>query len=332
VLRDLVIENGPGNAVVLQGAHRLVMERVTIIGVGDDGAASPSNDLVYAQDGSHDVILRNCNFINAGRTHILTRGSHRWRVTGCVFDGNESVTDQHGASLSIGSNGPACDDWVYADNLWRNCDGTGMIAVMGARHIVTGCLFINSRGSHQSVGSIAGWSGPLFSDSTFAHNTFVQEAGSDITGFGIRVQTGDGNNSYNNLFIGAGASVFVLGGENAQAEGNAFAGTFSPKSRTPGSTRERWEALPLLDAEYRPLRPIPLTAGAPNFGRSTVGAKEFIQATPTPTPTRSPTATATSTRTRTPTPTRTATPTPSATWTARTLELAPGESVTIRGR
>lgn len=321
ILRNLTVKNGPGRAIELTGAHRLLIENCTIEGIGTDQTLSPRNDLVYSQVPSHAVTIRNSTLKNSARTHVLARGCDDWVIEGCTFDGNTSSTEVHSESMSIGGDGPPCNRWIIRDNKFFRCEGTGILVVMGSKFQIIGNLFVET--VEHGNGTICDWTNNPFSDSTFAHNTIVDQVDPlELANYGIKISSsGTGNSAFHNLFIGGGNNAFCL----AQfTGGNVYSGRFGAKSRYGSGARMETVT---LDANYRPTAPIPLTPGLPTFGYSTVGA--YAAAPPTATP--SPTAT----RTPSPTPTRTLTPTPSPTATAtptntpRLVTVAPGERILI---
>lgn len=224
-ISNLQIANGVGKGITLDGADECWIENVVVTGVGPDGTGSPRNDLLYATN-SHRVVLKNSKFYNAGGCHLLARNCNAWVVTGCVFEKNESTTGQHSESMSLGGDAPNTNNWVIANNTFRDIQGTGCIVVCGQGFKIEGNIFVET--VRHGNGSITGWSGNLFSNSEFTRNTFIDLVpGTAGALYGIRIPAGEYNKATHNVFIGNGNHARC---DVRTSDQNVFKGTFGLKS------------------------------------------------------------------------------------------------------
>ena len=201
------------------GVHTLEIAYTEAEGVGRDGVGSPSNDIVYFLSGS-DYYFHHCYFHHPGRTVFLLRACTDSLVEYCWFARNESTPEQHSQAVSAMT---GTDGWVFRFNYWEDIEGTAIITFFGDAWQVYGNVFFNSGEDPEypggtGNGSVATWTGYVVSNTAVHHNTFV-----DLLGWNSGVQffslsEGQGNTSYNNLYINCQA--VGLGGH--EHDYNAF--------------------------------------------------------------------------------------------------------------
>ncbi len=323
-------------------ANGTVLKNIEIEGVGDDGSATPSNDLIYSSPAPSGVSISRSYLHHCGRTMIKTNYARNWRLENSILHHNESTSGQHSEAWSAGAGDPDHGALVR-NNYFFDIEGTGVIVAIGNDWLIEGNVVLNDAarapyynatfGTWSNEGTTTGWK--------IRHNTIITH--NYVLG-GPRHKPGvfmDGaNGSYhevrNNLFVGDTYTI-VYNGIWRQG-GTALYGQLT-KGPFGVDPLMRLEDYPLFDRWY-PKWSLP---GDPNEGVlvdmdgrdrfiPSIGALEYQDPTPTPAPTLPPTPTHTfkPTATKIPLPTNTPIPPPTATPTERPTPKPTGERAVVK--
>ena len=211
--------------MIITGASNSTFKYIAVIGSGPDGSPGYANDLIYSLDGTNNVTIQYSYFYNAGRTHILARGSNTWLIEHSYFDTNESVAAQHSEGISALSS----NNWEIRYCTWIREEGTGILVFgTGGGWKIHGNVFEDHCGDHNHCPGgasrlIGGWTVENISTAYIYNNTFVNNHTGNV-GY-----TNDTNiNVKNNLYINnTGIASFNYG--SGTHDYNAFNGvsTFS---------------------------------------------------------------------------------------------------------
>jgi len=325
-------------------ANNLTIRWVEIEGRGPDGAGSPANDGIYSTRLAHNCIVDSCYIHNFGRCFVLVRNADNWLFQSNRFELNEDLSTQHAEGFSCGDIGIETDGWTIRYNRFVDVDGVGLIVATGDNWKIygnTGWETGDNPWVDLNNGVFGTWSAAGYHANNWQiyNNTFYRIGVKS----GITLKTGStGSVAKNNLWHSCGE----VSNNGVAMDSNYY---WNNTSVTSGGTNiQNGTSDIFVDAAGFDLRlayatkPGEAGIGA-EFGLDPLGelrgqgtgwdrgAFEFVAApTPTATPTGTPTPSQTPTRTPTPTPTRTATPTATPTPTPWVIDLAPGQSVTVR--
>jgi hypothetical protein len=187
-----------GIRIIRDAVDNVTIRYVEFEGRGDDGGASPANDLVYVTADVTGFLLSKCYLHDSGRTFVLLRSGDDGLIEHCYFARNESTAAQHGAGISAYG---GTDRWTVRNNIWEDADGTGIVMFAGDGWDVMGnlCFETGTRNIQHGNGSVATWSGYLVTNSRVVNNTFARISGASGLRFGHDVGA-FGNLGYNNLW------------------------------------------------------------------------------------------------------------------------------------
>jgi hypothetical protein len=180
------------------GANFVTLRHTEIFGRGQDGAGSPSNDLIYMNAEAHSFKIQKCYLHDSGRTLMLMRRGDDGIVEDCYMCRNESTAAQHAAGISSDIN---THRWTIRNNIWEDVDGTGIIAFSGDDWKIYGNLCFETGdpdyGTHGN-GAFCSWGGYTVNNAKLYNNTFVNITGH--AGFYFDPNYCTGNLAINNLW------------------------------------------------------------------------------------------------------------------------------------
>ena len=180
-------------------ASHVTVRYVEIEGRGNDGAGSPSNDLVYILPAISNFTIQYSYLHDTGRTAFLFRQADDGLIEYCYVARNESTAAQHSEAISA-YNGT--DRWTVRYNIWEDIEGTGIIIFSGDGWQLYGNVcFETGRPGYGGIsnGSFATWTGYTVTNARLHNNTFISLTGLN-SGLRFDAQYASGNLAYNNLW------------------------------------------------------------------------------------------------------------------------------------
>lgn len=215
----------------------ITMKYIEIEGHGPDGAPGtfPANCGIYGSSHSRGFLFDGLYIHDLGNQPFFLDNLAYSTVTNCWSARNESTASQH----SEGVYGLANTNNVFANNVWVDIEGTGVIMLAGVGNSVFGNLIYWTADGDISNGSISGWDGlALYNSSNYQNTIVVPATGGSL--YGHHWNGGSsGNVAYNNLYY-CSTSRSVVGftgvthdyswfyNVGSQTESNDQTGTGSP--------------------------------------------------------------------------------------------------------
>lgn len=172
------------------------------------GDVNEGQDIVYGAGTVSDIVVGHSYLHDVARCPFLMRG---WQDV--VIEHN--VIDSAGNSYGIhmeGISDVGSQNVTVRHNQWENIAGTGII-ILGdvTGYAIYGNVFLVTDPSFTigGNGAIGTWTGNFANDTLVYNNTFVGIVGLNA---GVYIDSGTGNEAYNNLWYGCSANQIGLGG------------------------------------------------------------------------------------------------------------------------
>ncbi|MBW2458622.1 MAG: right-handed parallel beta-helix repeat-containing protein [Deltaproteobacteria bacterium] len=187
------------------------------VDLGLCGDVNEGQDIIYGAAGASDITVARSYLHDVARCPFLMRG---WQDVVIEHNVIENAGNSHGIHME-GISDIDSQNVTVRHNLWENIAGTGII-ILGdvSGYAIYGNVFLVTDPSFTigGNGAIGTWTGNFANDTVIYNNSFVGIVGLNA---GIFMDSGTGNEAYNNLWYDCAANQIGLG--NVDHDYNWFA-------------------------------------------------------------------------------------------------------------